>query len=129
MKQFALALEDPRQLVIKDLRVKFSGDTETRGVVQNRVDRIASQHDNLLGNVALGQRQTIANLRRPGIEAAQPNHVSSLLVGKHLPRLTQQTPGGEIAKAATGVQNHLATRLNQANFAFRIRVGRDMRRG
>src|SRR5471032_1227978 len=98
MKESALALEHPGQLVIKNLRVKLAGDTETRRVVQNRVDRIAGQRDDLIGNVAVSQRQTIAGLRRPGIEAAQPNYVGVLLVGKHLPRLAEQTPGGKIAE-------------------------------
>ena len=67
--------------------------------------------------------------RRPGVEAAQPDHVGILLVRKHLRWPAPQAPRGEIAQAAAGIQDHLAARLNQVDFALGIRIGRDLRRG
>jgi len=40
-----------------------------------------------------------------------------------------QAPGGEVAEAAAGVEDHFAARLDQSHFAFGVRVGRDARRG
>jgi len=116
-------------LVIEGLRVELSGGTEARRVVEDRVEGIAGERADLRGDVAVGQRQAAAGFGRPGIEAAQPDHVGVLLVGMDLARPALQAPGGEVAEAAAGVEDQLAARLDQSYFAFGVRVGRDARCG
>src|SRR5258708_8656780 len=46
-----------------------------------------------------------------------------------LARPALEAPGGEVAWAAAGVEDHFAARLDQSYFAFGVRVGRDARGG
>jgi len=78
------ASQHAREVVIERLRIQLSGDAEARRVVQDRVHRSIRQRDDLLGDVALRQRQGAARLRRPRVEAAQPEHVGVLLIRQHL---------------------------------------------
>src|SRR3569833_1221318 len=103
VKQLALALQHPDQLIIENLRVEFAGDTEARRVVQNGINRIAQQQHNLLDDVTQRQTQYIVNLGRPRIQTSKPNHVGILLVRKHLLGQPSHTPRSKIAKPSAGI--------------------------
>ena len=108
---------------------ELPGDAETRRVVQDRVRRTSAGSAAIsVGHVALGRSvQRAARRRRPpGIQAAQPEHVGILLERKHLP---PPGPAGAGRRNSPGrrrcFQDRLAARLNQADLALGIRVGRD----
>src|SRR5260221_11300821 len=135
MKQAAAALQDARELVVEILGVQFPGDTETRRVMQQRIEAAPRIFEDPLRDVA--QREghgagVLAGPRavgRPGIETAQPQHVAALLVTVQLRRLAAQAPGGEIAQPAAGIENPLAARPDEPDLVLRIGVGRDPRGG
>src|SRR3569623_504699 len=107
VKQPALAPHNPGKMVVKYLRVQLAGDTETRRVVKDSVDRGTGQCCNQFGYIAQRQLQDIIDGRRPGIQSAQPHHVGIFLVRQHLSGPTLHAPRGEITETAAGIENYI----------------------
>src|SRR5437868_6174967 len=110
-------------MLIEFLRIQLAGDAKARWIVENRADRGVAQYLDLHSDIALSQLQRASGLRRPGVEAAQPEHVGVLFIGEHLGRLRLQAPGGEVTEAAAGVENDLAAGLDPTHLTLGVSIG------
>jgi hypothetical protein len=76
VKHLAVAFQNSGELLIKDLGIKFTGDTEAGWIVQYRIEEAARLPCDVLRYISVRQRQSGAHDRafqvigRPGVEAS-----------------------------------------------------------